>query len=475
MVKFVFHLLDLSSGTILLYQKLLEFKPRTEVEEDDRSRPRFVSGKNSSGRKNSLKDYNIPRSIKDEAPIVGSGNSSYGRSSATAEDFPGWKKKKGTLLIPLGSELELHLSGDEFLRCDLKEHRYSRNCENDKVATRWVSTIKGFLEFLDCPGVHGVHDEKRVWFEVELQGAQGIVKLRFFRLVSDTLLLQKTVWWTSNLKRRTNKNTECLVKDAEKEHQTRVEESRGVALDLSLKVISKWKAGLKDDMDARSDVYVLSNGCRKCSDDSDGYYWEYTLDLLEGQLYTVVSVSNQGICDVEKMVMVPMYICGWDKQEIRWSATRLDKHLQMCGTWYKIESWITDRRIALMKEIWLQELLTKSQYMARVVAGIATGALVKGDSLSKVPAQVEVLPSLILDDSCISDRDFSLSLMGTVKDITAMPNLYVALDKKGFSDIVRAKEMEAQDPFICNDSYESESSDNEEDAEDDVSQTLKIK
>ncbi|GJT52486.1 hypothetical protein Tco_0978643 [Tanacetum coccineum] len=41
-------------------------------------------------------------------------------------------------------------------------------------------------------------------------------------------------------------------------------------------VISKWKAGLKDDMDARSDVYVLSNSCRKCSDDSDGYYWEYT-------------------------------------------------------------------------------------------------------------------------------------------------------------------------------------------------------
>ncbi|GKG39043.1 hypothetical protein Tco_0460755, partial [Tanacetum coccineum] len=42
-------------------------------------------------------------------------------------------------------------------------------------------------------------------------------------------------------------------------------------------VTSKWKAGLKDDMDARSDVYVLSNGCRKCSDDdSDGYYWEYT-------------------------------------------------------------------------------------------------------------------------------------------------------------------------------------------------------
>ncbi|GJR31112.1 hypothetical protein Tco_1107344 [Tanacetum coccineum] len=34
--------------------------------------------------------------------------------------------------------------------------------------------------------------------------------------------------------------------------------------------------GLKDDIDAQSDAYVLNNDCRKCSDDSDGYYWEYT-------------------------------------------------------------------------------------------------------------------------------------------------------------------------------------------------------
>nr|GEY79562.1 zinc finger, CCHC-type [Tanacetum cinerariifolium] len=42
---------------------------------------------------------------------------------------------------------------------------------------------------------------------------------------------------------------------------------------VSCEVISKWKAGLKDDMDARSDVYVLSNGYMKCSNDNDGYYW----------------------------------------------------------------------------------------------------------------------------------------------------------------------------------------------------------
>ncbi|GJW73729.1 hypothetical protein Tco_0133099 [Tanacetum coccineum] len=44
---------------------------------------------------------------------------------------------------------------------------------------------------------------------------------------------------------------------------------------VSCEVISKWKAGLKEDMDVWSDVYVLSNGCRKSSDDSHDYYWEY--------------------------------------------------------------------------------------------------------------------------------------------------------------------------------------------------------
>ncbi|GKF20104.1 hypothetical protein Tco_0068742, partial [Tanacetum coccineum] len=46
-------------------------------------------------------------------------------------------------------------------------------------------------------------------------------------------------------------------------------------LKVACEVISKWKAGLKEDIDVRSDVYVLSNGCRKNSDDNLDYYWEY--------------------------------------------------------------------------------------------------------------------------------------------------------------------------------------------------------
>nr|GEX95110.1 zinc finger, CCHC-type [Tanacetum cinerariifolium] len=45
---------------------------------------------------------------------------------------------------------------------------------------------------------------------------------------------------------------------------------------------------------------------------------------------------------------------------------------------------------AWKKKMWLKGLLTESRYEVRLVAGIATGVLVKGSSRSEVPAQVEV-------------------------------------------------------------------------------------
>ncbi|GJY14176.1 hypothetical protein Tco_0383485 [Tanacetum coccineum] len=125
-------------------------------------------------------------------------------------------------------------------------------------------------------------------------------------------------------------------------------------------VISKWKAELKDDMDARSDVYVLSNGCRKCSDDNNVYYWEYTpgmfihlflyIDgmvfladarlksglprskvyngksvqtLLEGHSILSLEVSLSGDCDVEKN---RKWSCIYEvgSQEYQMVCTRLD-------------------------------------------------------------------------------------------------------------------------------------------------------
>ncbi|GJX40847.1 hypothetical protein Tco_0255837 [Tanacetum coccineum] len=136
---------------------------------------------------------------------------------------------------------------------------------------------------------------------------------------------------------------------------------------VACEVIFKWEAGLKDDMDARSDVYVLSNGCKKCSDDSDGYYWEYTpakgnilgLKIIKDQSGNTLRVSQSRIYN-EKLALL---------------TTK-------AGYVTFTEAW--------KKEIWLKGLLTESRYELRLVVGIATGAWVKGCSHSEVPAQVKV-------------------------------------------------------------------------------------
>nr|GFB84628.1 RNA-directed DNA polymerase, eukaryota [Tanacetum cinerariifolium] len=42
-------------------------------------------------------------------------------------------------------------------------------------------------------------------------------------------------------------------------------------------------------------------------------------------------------------------------------------------------------------------------------------------------------PALVLDDSCLADRDLSRHVMGKVKDFTFIPNLHTILDDEGFS------------------------------------------
>ncbi|GKC26152.1 protein kinase, ATP binding site-containing protein [Tanacetum coccineum] len=144
-------------------------------------------------------------------------------------------------------------------------------------------------------GIDRVHDEKRIWFEVELQGAQGDHEAEVLQVNNDDTAVAQRRLKDKQPKEKTN--TDCLVKEQEKEYQTwwmiktsnvlnfcnqrstqqcmksEVTKYLGVAgiqqqnelvnetnVTLFAKVISKWKAGLKDNIDARSDVYVLNNG-----------------------------------------------------------------------------------------------------------------------------------------------------------------------------------------------------------------------
>ncbi|GKB58783.1 RNA-directed DNA polymerase, eukaryota, nucleotide-binding alpha-beta plait domain protein [Tanacetum coccineum] len=45
------------------------------------------------------------------------------------------------------------------------------------------------------------------------------------------------------------------------------------------------------------------------------------------------------------------------------------------------------------------------------------------------------LPTIVIDDSCIMDHDFSRSLMGKIKNINALTNLYFILAKEGFDKV----------------------------------------
>nr|GEY65782.1 zinc finger, CCHC-type [Tanacetum cinerariifolium] len=71
---------------------------------------------------------------------------------------------------------------------------------------------------------------------------------------------------------------------------------------VACEVISKWKARLKEDMNVRSDVYVLSNGYKKSSDDNHDYFWEYApeenllgLEIIRDQSGNTLRMSQSRI------------------------------------------------------------------------------------------------------------------------------------------------------------------------------------
>nr|GEX77331.1 zinc finger, CCHC-type [Tanacetum cinerariifolium] len=190
---------------------------------------------------------------------------------------------------------------------------------------------------------------------------------------------------------------------------------------VACEVIFKWKAGLKDDMDARSYVYVLNNGCRKYNDDSDVYYWKYTPDqsgntlrvsqsrfyngklvqtLLEGHFILSLEGSLSGDCDVEKNGKWS-YIYAVGSQKYQVVCTRPDiasADVGMLDVFYRglhtyvhvfvyfdydmgrsitvIAGYMTLTEAA-KEATGLKGLAKELGFELKIVAGIATGALSK--------------------------------------------------------------------------------------------------
>ncbi|GJX80543.1 RNA-directed DNA polymerase, eukaryota, nucleotide-binding alpha-beta plait domain protein [Tanacetum coccineum] len=62
-------------------------------------------------------------------------------------------------------------------------------------------------------------------------------------------------------------------------------------------------------------------------------------------------------------------------------------------------------------------------------------ASVLKDSQPPVKVNKSSKPALVLNDSCIKENDFSLSLIGKVNDVAVIPNLYTIILNEGFHNI----------------------------------------
>ncbi|GJR18436.1 hypothetical protein Tco_0966963 [Tanacetum coccineum] len=177
---------------------------------------------------------------------------------------------------------------------------------------------------------------------------------------------------------------------------------------VACEVISKWNAGLKEDMDVRSDVYVLSNGCRKNSDNNHDYYWEYApakgnllgVEIIRDQSGNTLRGSLVGDYDVEKNGKWScIYAVG--SHEYQMVCTRLDIASANVGMLDKFDHGLqTDVRVfvdfdytigrpitvmagymtlteAANEAIWLKGLAIESGFELKIVADIASGALSK--------------------------------------------------------------------------------------------------
>ncbi|GJY47258.1 zinc finger, CCHC-type containing protein [Tanacetum coccineum] len=127
---------------------------------------------------------------------------------------------------------------------------------------------------------------------------------------------------------------------------------------------------------------------------------------VEGALHSVLEGSLSGDCDVEKNGKWScIYAVG--SQEYQMVCTRLDIASADVGMLDKFDRGLqTD---AWKKEIWLKGLLAESGYELSLVAGIATGALVKGGSRSEVLAQVKGAAYRVIESYSVDDFEMKLT------------------------------------------------------------------
>ncbi|GKF72760.1 hypothetical protein Tco_0208874, partial [Tanacetum coccineum] len=93
-------------------------------------------------------------------------------------------------------------------------------------------------------GFHEVQDEKHVWFEVELQGAQVDREAEVFQVSNDDTAVAQRRLEDKQPKEKTN--MDCLIKEQEKGAESNVAEKKKVneSMKANLRKLLKYKAWL---------------------------------------------------------------------------------------------------------------------------------------------------------------------------------------------------------------------------------------
>ncbi|GJX15234.1 hypothetical protein Tco_0206992 [Tanacetum coccineum] len=428
---------------------------------------------------------------------VAYGSVSKGNGSGSARNSSGFKlEQEGSILFGLpGSRQQKFLVLRFF---DVKEQqgidRINKGSENKSKTCRGC---KEFMEYMM---------KKRVWFEVELQGAQGDREAEVFQVSNDDTAVAQRRLEDKQPEEKTN--TDCLVKEQEKEYQTGWKIKTGNVLDscnqrstqqfwsvqgslgrgynhvyisseqgivgnklwrlddVTSKVVLYRNMGFNESGEYKKtfigsgvgtgSMQVLQGDEFEVEPQEDhtfevephrnvdhvvGSQEVQTQDLMDYQLardreqhlacelfgyredsneaaFAVAAVekiyahesltfNDTVACEVIskwkaglKDLMVPGTV-DRRKKNGKWSCIYAvgSQEYQMVCTRLDIASADVDQSQAAYmtltgawkKEIWLKGPLAESGYELSLVAGIATGALVKGGSRSEVPAQVEVL------------------------------------------------------------------------------------
>ncbi|GJW26436.1 zinc finger, CCHC-type containing protein [Tanacetum coccineum] len=241
-----------------------------------------------------------------------------------------WKEHEGSILFGLpGSRQQKFLVLRFF---DVKEQQGIDRLNIEKLDGNIVqkhggSKQVGFKQLGPGveTGVHGVHDEKRVWFEVELQGAQGDREAEVFQVSNDDTAVAQRRLEDKQPEEKTN--TDCLVKEQEKEYQTGWKIKTGNVLDScnqrSTQQCTKsgvakhlGVAGLQQQNGLVKEtnvtllakyerpyellLHVASKLRRYMHMSHLTSRIQMLVDFVEGALYSVIEGSLSGDCDVEK-------------------------------------------------------------------------------------------------------------------------------------------------------------------------------